>query len=250
MSWGTRKRNFIITIFLTVFVIVCGAIAFLFFYEEPTCFDSKQNGFETGIDCGGTCQLLCTNATLPPTVHWVRFFNIADGLYSVIAYVENQNVNAAVKNVPYTFKLFDDNGVILAEKSGFTDLRPRQIIPITETGLSTGKLFPNRVTFDFDSEIVWQKQEKTDPILIIKDEEISFDKEVQKITAEIYNSSLETVKDITFIVIVYDKKNNAIASSSTFVNQIEGDRTANIIFTWPTSFADQVSRFEIIPLYE
>ena len=27
----------------------------------PTCFDKLQNGQETGIDCGGTCQLKCNN---------------------------------------------------------------------------------------------------------------------------------------------------------------------------------------------
>jgi hypothetical protein len=127
MSWGTRKRNFILLIFFVIVFLVLAIAAFLVFYEEPTCFDKKQNGNETGIDCGGNCDLLCNTATVDPIIHWVRYFKIAEGLYSVIAYVENQNTNAAVKNVPYSFKLYDNLGVKLAEKNGLVNLNPRQI---------------------------------------------------------------------------------------------------------------------------
>jgi len=250
MSWGTRKRNFILLIFFVIVFLVLAIAAFLVFYEEPTCFDKKQNGNETGIDCGGNCDLLCNTATVDPIIHWVRYFKIAEGLYSVIAYVENQNTNAAVKNVPYSFKLYDNLGVKLAEKNGLVNLNPRQIIPIAQTGLSTGELSPVRVSFDFVDEIVWQKEEKKEPVLIIKDEQIVPDKEVQKITAEVFNSSLEDVQNVTFVVIVYDENNNAIASSSTSVDEIRGSQTANLLFTWPTKFDDQISRFEIIPIYQ
>lgn len=250
MSWGSRKRNFILLIFFVVVFLVIVITAFLVFYKEPTCFDNQQNGIETGVDCGGTCDLLCNTATVDPIVHWVRYFKIADGLYSVIAYVENQNTNAAVKNLPYSFKLYDDLGVTLVEKSGRVNLNPRQIIPIAQTGLSTGELSPTRVTFDFTNKIVWQKEEKKEPVLIIKDEQIIPDKEVQKITAEAYNSSLEDVQNVTFVVIVYDKNNNAIASSSTLIDEIRGSQNVNLLFTWPTNFSDQISRFEIIPIYQ
>jgi hypothetical protein len=30
-----------------------------FFVEIPTCSDVKQNGSETGIDCGGSCTQVC-----------------------------------------------------------------------------------------------------------------------------------------------------------------------------------------------
>lgn len=250
MSWGTRKRNFILFIFFSIVILCISLLAFLFLYEEPTCFDKKQNGDESGIDCGGSCDLLCSTATLDPIVHWVRYFKIADGLYSVIAYVENQNVEASVKNLPYVFKLYDNRGVVLVEKTGRVNLNPRQIIPIAQTGLSTGNLEAVRTSFDFTEKVVWQKEEQQVPVLIIKDEQIVEDQEVQKITAEVFNSSLEDVKNVTFVVIVYDKDNNAIASSSTLINEIRGSQTANLLFTWPTLFDDQISRFEIIPVYQ
>lgn len=250
MSWGTRKRNFIILIFSSIVILSLSIIAFLFLYEEPTCFDKKQNGNETGVDCGGTCDLLCSNATLDPIIHWVRYFKIADNLYSVIAYVENQNTDASVKDAPYVFKLYDSRGVVLVEKTGKVNLNPRQIIPIALTGLSTGELEAVRVSFDFTKKFIWQKEENKTPVLVIKDEQIVPDKEVQKITAEVFNSSLEDLKNVTFVVIVYDKNNNAIASSSTLIEEIRASQTVNLLFTWPTLFEDQISRFEIVPVYE
>lgn len=250
MSWGSRKRNFILLIFFVIVFLVVAIAAFLIFYKEPTCFDNQQNGVETGVDCGGTCDLLCNTATIDPIVHWVRYFKLTKGLYSAIAYVENQNTSAAVKNLPYSFKLYDKDGVILVEKTGRVNLNPRQIIPIAQTGLSTGELEPVRASFDFIDKIIWQKEEQKDPVLVIKDEQIVPDKEVQKITAEVFNSSLEDVQNVTFVVIVYDKNNNAIASSSTVVEEIRGSESTTVLFTWPTNFSDQISRFEIIPIYQ
>jgi len=132
-------------------------------------------------------------------------FKLTKGLYSAIAYVENQNTNASVKNLPYSFKLYDKDGVILSEKTGKVNLNPRQIIPISQTGFSTGELDAVKVSFDFTDKIVWQKDDQKDPVLIIKDEQIVPDKEVQKIMAEVFDFSSEDVKNVTFVVIVYDK---------------------------------------------
>jgi hypothetical protein len=72
MSWGTKRRNLILfTLFLFIFIPV-SFISFLIFYNPPSCFDLKQNGGEQGIDCGGTCQLVCTNQAFEPVVLWER----------------------------------------------------------------------------------------------------------------------------------------------------------------------------------
>ena len=39
----------------------------------PTCFDGKANGLENGIDCGGNCNLMCTDEVKPLIVEWSSF---------------------------------------------------------------------------------------------------------------------------------------------------------------------------------
>ena len=106
-TWGTKRRNTIIFIILAFFLIIAGIISFALFYEEPTCFDGKRNGNEIGIDCGGSCELLCELQIIEPLVHWTRYFEVVPGVYNVLAYLENPNVTDGADRVDYIFKLFD-----------------------------------------------------------------------------------------------------------------------------------------------
>jgi hypothetical protein len=250
MSWGTKKRNFILTIFFSIIFLLVAFISFVVFYKPPNCFDGKQNGNETGVDCGGDCELLCSEQTLDPMVHWVRYFKIAEGYYSVLAYVENQNFNAGITNIPYLFKIYDDKNVILSERNGYITLNPREIMPISETNLHTGELDATRVSFEFLEDFIWKKMEKRETVLIIKDEKLQFDGEVEKITAAAINSSLDDIKKVIFVVIVYDVDNNAMATSATLIDEIKSNEQLSLLFTWPREFQKQVSRFEIIPIYQ
>lgn len=250
MSWGTRRRNKIVFFTFFFFAVIGVIIGVTVFYKEPTCFDGLQNGSETGVDCGGTCELLCSDNTFAPLVHWTRFFYVSKGFYNAIAYVENRNPSARADNLSYVFRMYDKDNVLLHEQFGQIDLKPRQIIPIIETGFQTGEKIPTYITFDFTEDIYWQKSKKRESVITIKDEAMRFDDGFEKITAEAYNNSLEDIKDISFIVIVYDLMGNAIASSSTYFDKISGNQTVNLNFSWPSRFGDQVSRFEIIPLYD
>lgn len=249
-SWGTKRRNFIITIFLSGFFIILATTSYILFYEEPTCFDGKQNGLERGIDCGGSCSLLCSGQALAPLVKWNRFFEIVPGLYNVVAYVENQNTNAGTSQLAYKFTLYDRNNAILAEKTGSIALRPKEVIPITTTGLNTGKLIPARMSFEILNEIVWEKASPRQPVIVTKDQELKFVDDSPRVTAILDNVGYANVTDINTVVILYDKEGNAVGVSSTYVDEIVANRSKNIQFTWPQNFVGEVARFEIIPLYE
>jgi len=249
-SWGTNRRNLIIFIIFAILISVGGLVTGVFYYEESTCFDEKQNGLESGIDCGGSCQLLCSNQLIEPIVQWNRHFEVVPGIYNVLAYVENPNPTAGSERAEYVFKLFNRENVQLAERNGSIEINPKEVIPIIETNLNTGELIPFRSTFEFTNNIVWEKKNPTEKVLVIRDENLSLDDGLPEITAEVFNSSIQAIKNIAVLVIVYDINDNAIASSRTFVDSLGKDQSKNIIFTWPSPFQTQYSRFEIIPLYD
>jgi hypothetical protein len=249
-SWGTNRRNIILLIVFILILIPAGLISFLVFYEEPTCFDGIKNGNESGVDCGGSCELLCNNQIIEPLVYWTREFPVVVGFYNVMAYIENQNVDAGARNVEYVFELYDRSNVLLTQRKGTINILPREIIPIFEPNLNTGELEPARVSFNFTSPIVWQKESPGEKVLVVKDEEIINDNGLPEIKAKIFNTSINTIKKIEVIVIVYDINDNAIASSRTVIEEIRKDREQEIIFTWPAPFESAYSRFEIIPLYD
>lgn len=249
MSWGTKRRNTVIFLVVLVFVIPIIVVGFLTFYNPPTCFDNKQNGDETGIDCGGSCELLCTNETLNPTIVWERYFEVSSGVYNVIAYVENQNASAGVMRAPYKFTLYNRDGVEIAKREGIARIYPKSIVPIIENNLQTFKQIPDRVKFEFSSELIFEKENPVPPALIIKNENYFVDNN-PKVTAEVQNITLDTVNDIKIIVLLYDVFDNVIATSSTFIETLPSESLKNITFTWPNNFREEVSRIEIVPIYE
>jgi hypothetical protein len=250
MSWGTNRRNTVLfTLFLFIGVPV-GAIAFLLFYNPPTCFDAKQNGGETGIDCGGSCQLLCTNQVTEPVVIWERQFRVVDGIYNLLAYIENPNPSAYVRDANYVFKVYNEDNVLIGEKKGTTSIAPKSVRPIIENNVNTFKQVPTRVTFEFVGDLIYEQTEPKDSIVIIKDEFLENEDTSPRINAKIQNISLKNIENIDVVVLVYDVFDNVLGTSSTFVNNLNSEEVKDIVFTWPQIFTDEVARIELIPLYD
>lgn len=249
-SWGTQRRNTILIIIFLLLFIPIATLLFLFYYEKPTCFDGEQNGSETGVDCGGNCKLICADEVFDPFVKWQRFFEVAPGVYNVIAYLENQNPNAGTDILRYQFTLFDSENAILTERTGQTVMRPREVLPIVENTLNTGTVLPRRVEFQILNDINWEQETVRDNVILVSDEKIQYTNESTRVNAVLNNISLGTVYDIEAVIILYNKEDNAIGVSSTIVDQIPANGEKNILFTWPKLFSEEIIRFEIIPLYE
>jgi hypothetical protein len=249
MSWGTRRRNTII--FIVVLVVILPAMigGFLFFYDPPNCFDGKKNGSETGVDCGGSCELLCTEQTKMPVVVWERFFRVSPGVYNVVAYVENQNPSAGVMYAPYIFQIFNQDNVLIGEREGSTRLYANSIMPVIETNINTFKQVPFRVSFQWTNDLVFEKEPPVPVELVIQDERYFVDN-IPKVTAKVKNITLKNIDEIRLIVLLYDTFNNVIGSSSTVIEELKGEESKDITFTWPIPFAEEVSRIEIVPIYE
>lgn len=250
MSWGTSRRNTVLLTIALFVLIPSAAIAFLLFYNPPTCFDGKQNGVETGTDCGGTCQLVCTTEAFDPVVLWERYFRVDDGLYNLLAYVENPNPTAEVVNAKYVFKLYNESNVLIGEKRGVVTLAPKSVRPIIENGIETFKQVPTRVSFELEGQLVFERKDPKDALLIIKDEIVENENEAPRVRAKIQNVSLQNLKDIDVIVIAYDVFDNVLGTSSTFVPALGPEESQDIVFTWPQPFPEDIVRIEVIPVYE
>ena len=250
MSWGTKRRNIIVSMFLLFIIIPVGVIAFLIFYNPPTCFDGVKNNDEVGIDCGGSCQLLCTNQVVKPVVLWERQFKINPGMYNLLAYVENPNPTAYIRNAKYLFKIYNEDNVLIGEKRGETSIAPESVRPIIENNIQTFEQIPTRTTFEFLGELTYEQVEPKDSIILIKDEFIENESTSPRIKAKIQNISLKNIQNIDIVVLVYDVFDNVLGTSSTFVDSLGSEEIKNIVFTWPQKFPDEVARIELIPLYD
>ncbi len=246
-SWASKRRLTYIVLIAGFFILVFSYPIFSLFYEAPSCFDGKQNQDETGVDCGGSCESLCVFQAADPIVLWSKSLLVESGIYDAVAYIENPNVSAGIRSAVYSFKLYDENGVLIAERSGSIFINPRERVAIFESGIATGRRVPSRTFFEFAASPQWIDVDETPPSLSVQNQVFTNDGARPRLRAEIINNSLDVVDNIVITAIIFDKNNNAIAASKTEVDRLAPQSSKTISFIWPQPLADEAIRIEIAP---
>lgn len=247
MSWASRRRSKYLGIVFIIIIVVFTGLFFIFFNKPPTCTDGKQNGNERGIDCGGSCPELCVSQISDPVLVWSRSFKVVDGVYNAVAYVENPNFDAGISKISYIFRLFDDENILITERKGSTFIFPNTVSPIFESMIQTGERVPTKTFFELSQNPVWTQSINKDESLSVSDTVLSEKDSSPRIDTVLSNNSISDTRDIEIVAIVFDKKDNAIGVSSTFVELLPNRSSKNLVFTWPNEFESNVSRIEIIP---
>lgn len=229
-------------------VTVGGPIAYWYFTIPPTCTDGKQNQGETSPDHGGPCILLDEHALSPAPILWSRSFPVRDGSFNSVAYIQNDNVSAGVRNVSYRFALYDTDNVLVAERAGSTFIMPGAITPVFESGIQTGNRIAVRTYFIFTEDPAWERMTDRSRIVVINDKEVSDTAVAPRLSATAFNSSITDMTDVLFIATVFDQAGNAFATSQTKIPKLRGGEKQDITFTWPDPFLVTVGRIDIIPL--
>lgn len=246
LSWSAKRQLTIIGIGALVVLVIIVLPSFFIFYKAPTCFDGKQNQGEGAVDCGGPCQLLCKSETLDPIVRWQRVFPVSKGVYNAVAYVENPNFNSGIRSVPYLFKVYGTDNLIVYERRGQTFIPPRKVFAIFETGIITGERTPARTTFEFTSPLSWQRGISFNPEIRIKDKIIQSEESSPRLEATLENPNVIDIANVEVVAIVYDLLGNAMASSKTIVDNLSKDNNAHVVFTWPEPFSSKSAKIELI----
>ncbi len=227
-------------------------VGYPYFNKPATCNDRKQNGDEHGVDCGGSCQLMCTFEVDQLSVLWSRSFKVVPGRYNAVAYVENKNENTVVQKIKYRFRFADANNVYIGKREGETYIPPAGKFAIFEPAIDMGNSVPVYTTFEFTEVPVWVKapKEKIDEInVLVYDVSLEGESGRPSLSAKVKNDSYFIIPDLNLVVILYDNEGNAINVSRTFLDTLKSGESAQVDFTWLEPFKSKVVTREIIPLY-
>lgn len=263
-SWSTQRKIIYLSIVLSVLFVFLVVPLVLVLKQNPTCFDGKKNGDEADVDCGGSCQLLCSTDRLLPIVQWSRIFSVSTGVYSAVAYVQNPNLNTEAL-AKYRFKLYDSTGALVATRENTTFIPKNRAIAVFEPNIVTPEgVLPARVTFEFVGDLLWRKNSAvsgsngTTGSVGVTGSEISVSQNIlsnesvaPRVDVTIMNKTTNDLENIEVVAVVYNNLGNAIGSSRTFVDRLDHGQSKNVVFTWPTPFVTGVeasaSVVEIIP---
>ena len=244
-SWRTRRKLTYLTGALVLLLLIVAPAAFLLI-PRASCTDFIQNGDESGVDCGGSCELSCRPLPRAAIIEWARPFMVGKGVASAVAYITNPNREHYALRVPYIFKLYDAGGVLLIEQRGRADFYPQASIPIFAGTLNIGNKVATRALFSFLGEPEWQGIEAARvPRLSVQDQ--VFVDAPPRLSATIVNDSLTSYSQVAVTAVLFDQNDNAFAASETVIEVLEKESEAPVVFTWPTTFALPPARILVYP---
>lgn len=252
MTWAHKRQFFYIIILILFFLIFGYLIISPTINKAPTCTDNKQNGDETGIDCGGSCLKACLAQVDSVSVLWARAFRVIPGRYNAVAYLVNHNKNTAVEEVSYRFRFADADNVYIGKREGTTFIPPGSSFAVFEPGIDIGNSIPVYVSFEFTQTPTWLQvsQEKINQLKVFVSN-IQLAKETTSpiLSATIKNNSLFTIPNVGVVAILYDAKGNAVSTSRTYLTKLSPLENTDITFTWAEPFSNPIVAKEIIPIY-
>lgn len=247
-NWSNQKR-FLYTFFTIIFlaVVIGLPVYFKFFRKPPSCFDGKLNQNERFVDCGGVCAKICPDEARPVINLFSRYFEVTKGVYNVVAMVENVNTSVYALRVPYVFKLYDSDNVLLEERYGETFIPASKKFPVIEYTLYTKERKVEKITFEFLGNIKWVRGVYNEPKINIENQILSVNKGLPRLEADIVSDEVYKIDRIPVVALIYDNDGNLMASSHTLVDSIKARGNEHIVFTWNEVFPDPVGKAEIIP---
>lgn len=249
-SWANKRKWIYVSIFIVVIFGLIGVPAFFIFYHAPTCTDGILNGDESGVDCGGSCVRLCQSAFLSPSIAWTRFERLAPKLYNVATYIINPNTEAEAKNVPYRMSVYDARGILIIEIKGTVTLPPHRNTVAFKGAVNVGEIVPAKVSFEFTAAPQWVKTADTLSAIAVIDKKYTEDDVGSSLIVTLKNNSVRTIYKTAVAAVLYDKDNNALGFSKTYIDGIYPEATTQASFTWPINRKGSVISLEVLPVAE
>ncbi len=236
LQYGTGFGVFWLCIFSLVYVG--------FFHSPANCYDGRQNADERGVDCGGGCALICAFDVKQPTVQWSRSFRVTEGQYNAVGYIENNNLEAASSEVPYTMSLYDAEGLI-TERTGTTILPSDSVYPVFEARIDTLGRTPTQTFLKLGEITQWVKAQSGRDQFTVQSRQLLNADARPRLEATIYNEALTEAKKVEVVATIFDARGNALTSSRTFIDNFAPRSLEEAVFTWPEPIAKTVRSCEI-----
>ncbi len=246
MNWASRRRILYIAGILIFFAALASIPITTWLYEPATCFDEIRNQGETAIDRGGPCKLLDARRLIPHSILWSRPFLSRKGGHSAVAYIENPNQGAGVKEAPYRIRIYDDKNVLVGEREGVTPIMPGTITPIFEGEMMSGERLASRAFFEFIAPLVWERLRDRSSNITITDRQVKDIESAPQVSAIVTNDDVVNFREVEIVAVVFDTAGNAFAASRTVLPRLDARDVIPVTFTWSQPFIRRVSRVDMM----
>ena len=249
-GWAS-KRKFIYAAGVIVALTLAGIYVFRdTLFPTPTCFDGKQNGFESGADCGGECSLRCSQEVLPLSVSFSRAVRTSSTTYDLIALVSNKNIDNAPREVAYAFIAYDAQGTEMARISGSTVAPIDGDFPIVEQNIAL-PYPPSNVSAVIASNVPHYKVLEKPSVPTLRVIGARYEGgSVPRVYATVINQKRILLRNLPVRVLLYDTNGNAYAAGETLIPELDKEASRDIVFTWNSAFPFAPTKIRIFPILD
>lgn len=241
-SWRSRRKNIFITIILLFIISFLIYKSYPYLNPAPTCFDGIQNGDELGMDCGGTCSLVCLGDILPIEVKLARAVKSEEGLYDLVAIIQNKNSEKSTANgrFDYVFSIYDKAGAIIKSINASSSLLVGQTFPIILQNIpidlsSSGNSISKVVFSVVDNKESWMRVDPAFARSFFKVEGSYFEQNknnISQLSVSLRNLTKATFREFPVRVILSNEDGNIVAVSETIIKKADPQANFEAVFTW------------------
>lgn len=247
MDWAT-KRKIIYAVATIIFIISFTVYqARTIIFPDPTCFDQKKNGFESDVDCGGTCSLRCTADISIVKVDWSRAIKVSDNTYDFAGMLSNKNINSAPMSISYIFTAFNKSGEIIKTVTGDTIVLVSGSFPVIKQNIVLSEP-PAKLLLKLNQEPYYATFEnpRVSPIRV---NNFTYEPgSINRIYVNIANTTRNIYLKLPIRMVAYDEHDNAIAVGENIIPSLGKEEQKQVVFVWHYPFLSTPTKVRTYPI--
>lgn len=247
------KRAFIVFLLIAILGALGFGVYWSFLHTAPTCMDGKQNGRETGVDCGGVCSNACM---APIAIQDLQITEVAlmpggTGKTDALGVIYNPNDTSGASRFSYTFEIKDASGQVVATQTGTNTILPQERKTLLAIGLMTPQASGLSGTLRVGNP-EWEQFSgyQSRPNLNIYNRRYTelgpgsgpgFSEAVGLVS----NESPYDFRVLTVVVVLRDTNGKPLAANSTQMNTVASGEQRDFRLVWPEAFPGAVTAVDM-----
>lgn len=223
--WALWRRFVYGLTLVIIFLVPISYFSYQNLYKSPTCKDGLQNGEEAGVDCGGSCALLCSADVIPVETSFAKFFRNDDGTYDVGIMLLNKNSGSAPLSLKLTVILKSKEDKVLLQKDLQTIIPLASDLPIVLQGLRISGIPDKVIVVKEEGYSYVLKNKIITPVKLAT----SFD-QISKngVYVTLTNTTKKDLLRFPVRVVLYDEQRRPLGISESTVGLLSGGETKTI----------------------
>jgi hypothetical protein len=246
ISWRVRRQILIFLIYALIIILPVFFIVYILIAKNNSCFDTKMNGDETGIDCGGSCSLRCDGTYKDVKVNFSKILKVDENKYDIFTLLDNYNYNVAFPKIPYNLNLYNQEGNLLISASGTVAIssQAQAVVYIPNVNLNQ---IPKTVDFQLGKHfgILDTVKPNTNVNVNTWNAQTAANDGLQ-IIGEVTNSGDKSVENLSIYALLYDDTRSVYAVGKTKLRLLKGRERTAIAYTWGKLFKPTNTQFIIV----